>query len=636
MLTRDVRTVVLGAVCALLPSAPALAQGAFARALPADTMMYVSFPDIRTSIAEMKDMPVARIWREPEVQDFFADALKMANEQWDEVMAGARMAHEQGQLPFDPDELVKMRVTSASFAVTRMKLEMLEGERDPMPRFGLVAHLDFGASAPIWRKVVGTGLQMLVAQAGDEVAMSERDVAGTKVTSLRATEAPEGFDMALNVAWVGDGILIGTLAEDVDAMLGNLASGEAGLTATSSWKQVVGKLGTQGAEAEFYFRPGVAFDFLIDSLRLAASEGELPPQVDVDGIERALDALGLRGIEGIASAAAYEDGRCVSKTFVAAPKDERKGLLADTTGALDRKFLRWIPKDAVAFSASRFDIHKIYTTLIAALRAYDENMAEMLLGHLAQMEQQLGVSLENDLFGAFGDEMVSWSMPMAAFGTAPEMAILLEVNDQEGLLKTLDTVSAMSQGTFAIDKVERRGITVYQVRLDIDFGSEMGGMNPLAAFVPTFGFKDGYMVMAFSTGDVKRAFTRMEREDDPAGDIRSSEEFAPYLAQIPANASSLSFTDWKATFEGYYQLVTGLLAFVPLDEEIPFDLALLPDSQTLTQHLFGSVSWSQTNDEGIVATSIGPFGPEVIMPLVVGLVGGVGATMMYTTARRVR
>jgi hypothetical protein len=623
MLPNHFRTPVLGALCALGAAvAPVLAQSPFARALPQETVLYFSMPDIRVSLEEMKEMPVGKMWREPEVQDFFADALQMANQYWDMGMAQAKEAFEQGQLPFDPDELVKMRMTSMSFALTRMELQMLEGMREPLPKFGIVAHMDFGDSAPIWKKVVETGMQMMLAEVGDDVEAGEREVAGTKVMTLRPTDAPEGFAMGLNMAWIGNGVLISTLGSDLDMMVGNLTSGAAALTAAPSWKNAVGRLDVQGAEAEFYMRPGAFIDFMMNTLQLAADEGQLPPEVDVAGIGRAIDALGLNGIQGIGSTSTYVDGRSVSSSFVAAPKALRKGLFADTTGALDRKFLRWIPKDSVGFAAGRFDMGKIYTALTDAVRAYDADMAEMVMGQLAQMEEQFGMSLQKDLFGAFGDEYVYWSMPMAAFGTAPEMAILLKVNDEERLLNTLNLVAAMSEGAFAIDKVERRGITVYQVRVEMDMGADMGGMNPLANFVPTFGFKDGYMVMAFSTGDVKRAFTRMEREDDPTGDIRTNPEFAPSLAEIPMAADSLSFTDWKASFESSYQLVTGLLAFVPLGEEIPFDLALMPEAQTLTQHLFGSVSWSITTDEGMVTRSISPFGPEVLVPLFAGVGAG--------------
>ena len=75
-----------------------------------------------------------------------------------------------------------------------------------------------------------------------------------------------------------------------------------------------------------------------------------------------------------------------------------------------------------------------------------------------------------------------------------------------------------------------------------------------------------------------------------------------------------------------YQLATSVLAFVPIGDEIPFDLSLLPDSSTLTQHLFGAVAWSTWDETGFRTTSIGPFGPEVVA--LVGGLAGAGAALM--------
>jgi hypothetical protein len=101
---------------------------------------------------------------------------------------------------------------------------------------------------------------------------------------------------------------------------------------------------------------------------------------------------------------------------------------------------------------------------------------------------------------------------------------------------------------------------------------------------------------------------------------------------VPADIQSLSFTDWKAQLEGFYQLITTVLAFVPTNEDIPFDPQLLPEVATLTKHMFGSLSYERVDATGFLSTSISPFGPEMIVPIA-ALIGGVaGATA--TMARR--
>ena len=199
-----------------------------------------------------------------------------------------------------------------------------------------------------------------------------------------------------------------------------------------------------------------------------------------------------------------------------------------------------------------------------------------------------------------------WSMPTAMMMGAPELTLLLEVKDSQKLVSTLETLCKMSNGMVELDKSTRRGIELYTIQVNYD-PTGGSGMNPLDMMTPTFSFKDGYLVAGFTTGDVKRAFKRMDREDDPAGDIRSSSEFKTYLAQLPKKGVvSMGFQDWKADFESIYQMLTGAAAFIPMNDDIPVDLSLLPDVATLTQHLFGSVGWATVDGSGFHAFGQGP------------------------------
>ena len=612
-------------IAAAILVAPLASQVGLKHALPESTILYVGAPDISMSVAEMKEMPLMRMWREPEVQDFFADALAMAEAEWNKGLEQGRAAHEQGMLPFNPDDLLGLRMSGAAFAITQFDVRM-GGDR-PYPHFGVVAQLDFGETAAGWRKLLDFGTQMLVAQSQGMLTRTESDVGDTKLITFK----PPMTDMSLNMAYVGSGLVIGTDHDEVKSVLTHMASGTKVLTASENYKSTFKHLDENGAELESYMQPGAALDSLMTVLRTAkANAPGFPEQLDVDGIDRAITALGLRAIKGIGGTESYgqhDDGtKAVSKGFMHVPAPERRGLLGGTDKTIGTEFLRWVPKDAASFSAMSFDLSSIYSGLEEALKAYNPQLAEGLLGQLAQHESQFGISIKDDLIGSFGNEMVTWSMPVAAFGSMPEMAILMQVKDEAKLLNTLETMAKLSRGMVEIDKSERRGITVYTLQINYDpTGGGGMGMNPLDMFVPTFSFKDGYLVAGFSTGDVKRTFKRMDREDDPEGDIRSNPEFKPYLASLPKDGlNSVSFTDWKANFEGMYQMVTSMAMFIPTDDSIPIDLALLPDVATLTQHLFGSVSYAKADGEGFHVMSQGPWGPETTVPLVGGIAAGVG------------
>ena len=597
-------------------------------ALPADTLFYVGMPKIDRSIEDMRDMPLLQMWHEEEVQDFLADALDMLDSEIENGLGQARAMYQQGMMPFDPDSLLKLRVHGFGAAVTSMDLRANERARDePIPHFGFIMQADFGDTAQQWRNILEFGIDMLEMQAMGELTREETQVGDAKLITL----VPQQTDMSLNIAFTGNGMVMGTIKSEVVDFLNNAASGSRVLSASENFKSTFARLDNQGAAAEVFIQPGAGLDFIMKVVTLASEEApDYPMWLDVDGIERALEAFGFRSCKSIGMTTSYasngdKGNKGVTRGFMNVPAPERKGLFAGDTKELDMEFLQWVPKDASAFSAFTMDLGSVYGAMVDAMTAYDEGMAQMMLGQLSIYEQQFGMSIKEDLIGAFGNQVIQWSMPMAALGTTPEMAVLVEVRDQEKLLQTMRTVSRMSEGLFDIDESERRGIKVYQLQINYDPTGGMG-MNPLDMFIPTFSFKDGYMVAGFSTGDVKRVFKRMDREDDPSGDIRSNPEFAPYLANLPKSGmTTVSFQDWKANFEGIYQMVTSLAAFIPVNDDIPVDLSLLPDVATLTQHLFGSVSWSTVDGQGIHSYGEGPFGAETYALIMGGVAAGVGA-----------
>ena len=601
-------------------AAPMCAQGVLPY-LPKKTMMAISAPDLSMSMAEFRQMPLAKMWAEDEVQTFVADVLEMAKEKMDEGLDQAREMHKQGMLPVDPDKLMKLRVNGGTFAITNM--EMTQGDFGPMPKFGIVLHLDFGESAETWNQLIQMGLGMLQQQAGDKATMTEWSIGDVKAMTMAPNGGPQGLEMSLNVAMVPGGLLIGTLTDDIKTIVGNMNNKTPELSQTAGFAAATKRMDTAGAEAQMFMSPDSMVDFGMSTLRMAIENEPDMAMVDFDGVERAMSAMGMRDLGTMAMSTSYQDGKCITKAFHA------NGANAKTAAAktIDTKFLKWVPKDAVSFSAGTLDVASLYDTLVKGLMAYDPKVAEQMLGHLGQIESQLGFTIRGDLFGSLGDHYITWSMPMGTISSAPEMAFLMKVNNEEKLVGALKNMAALSNGVVEIEEGTKRGLKSYQVA--VNFEMDGMGMNPFDMFQPTFAFKDGYMVLGFSASDVKRVFKRMDREDNPKGDIRSNKEFMAIANQIPEGVSSISFTDWKANFESLYQLATGVLAFVPMPEDVPIDMSLLPDSETLTQHLFASLNYTKTDANGTETVDVSPFGPETWLAIgaLVGGAIGVGSVM---------
>lgn len=599
--------------------------------LPAETIMAMSMPDLDASMQEMMSMPIAKMWAEEEVQNFVKDARELVDAQIKKALEQAREMHKQGAMPVDPDTAMSLRVKGAGVALTRLAIK--SGDFGPEPTVGLMLHLEFGDSAPQWFALMNMGMGML-GSAG-EMEASEATVGDVKIHTFKPKDGPAAKTMSLNVAMLKSGVLIGTVVDDVRSTVENMAANKPVLGANERYKASTKTLATEGAEVEMFLRVDPMVDFFMSALEIGAEMNPAMAEIDLEGVRRGMDALGMGALKSYAMSSAYKNGKSVTTGYVHAPAPDRKGLMPTGNKTVDMNFLKWVPKDAVSFWAFTMEPMGWYDAFTGAVRAYDPKVAEDMMAQLAAMEQQMGFNLRDDLFGALGENVITWSKPMADITSSPEVAILVKVNDEQKLLKAIKAMAAASDGGFTLEESEKRGIKSYQISFSEDAIQVSGMQNPLQQYNPAFSFHKGYMVAAFSANDIRRAIQRMDRtEDDPKTDIRGNREFAAYMESLPKGVTDVSFTDWKVTFESYYALVSGVVTLLPQNEDIPFDWAMLPDSSALTKHLFGSISYTTSDAEGLTMTSTSPWGPETWMTLVMlGIAGGIAATMIPNVIR---
>lgn len=589
--------------------APLAAQGSILPYLPKDTIAAASLPDLPTSLAEFQTMPLAKMWAEPDVQAFVGDLVTMMRKEVDKALAQAREQHKNGALPIDPDAVMNLRMQGFTAAITKLDLGM--GEFGPQPDVGLMLHFDFGATAPTWMSLLELGMTQLEAVAGGQLTRSESKVGETRIVSFAPPEE-SGVTMGLHIAMLGQGILVGSLLDEVNATVAAMAAKTPLLGAAPAYATSLGSLDAKGSYMELYLRPSRIVDFAMSAIGIAVDMGQTG-NLELAGVERAVKAMGLRDLGPMAVASRFVDGKSMSRAITAtAEGDTPAAASTAATKTVDMAFLKWVPKDAVGFASSTLDVGWYYDTMMRGIDAYDPEEGKKARERIAAMEEQIGFKLRDDLVGSLGDHYVYWSLPQGSINTPPEATLLVKVTDEKRLVKALKAMAELSNGRFEIEEGEKRGILAYQVRFNLDDLEGLGGMNPLEAYQPTFAFKNGYMVACFSPSDVKRAFTRLDRkEDEPKGDIRGSKEFASIAASMPQGVTSIGYTDWKSLFESYYQMATGVLGFIPMSEDVPLDMAQIPDSATLTKHLFPTVSHKRVDAKGTHTMTTGPFGPEV-------------------------
>ena len=606
----------------------------FKRALPDYTIGFVSAPDLQASAAEFHSTALAKMWQEDEMQDFISEGLRMLQEEWETGLKELEELHAAGEVPISSTDLQKLRLEGVSVALTQLNILVEQtGNLRQGISVGVLAHLDLGDSAPVWRKVVDFALANLLEQAGGEFQTAKATLAdGVELTTLSVPD----LDMSLNLATVGNSLVLGTITDEVKTFIAALQGEGAGadsLTANAEYRATASHLSPADAEVEAYLDVDALVDFAMGGLQIAAAEApDWPAELNLEGLDRAITALGLRSVKAVGFTSSYEDEKTVTRSFAYSPAAERRGIFAGAAKNVDMSFLKWVPVDATSVSAMRLDTGIVYSSLIDALRAYDSDMASAILSELDSAEQQFGVNLEEDLFGALGDQIVWWSEGIQnLMSPTPDMAIVVPVNDGERLLANLQRASSMSEGLFEFPNSERRGVETWRLEVN-PAGLDAEILQLIGMMTPSFTFKDGYLVVAFSPGDVRKAVQRMDREDDPKGDIRSHAEFAAYLGTLnQQGVQSFAWQDWRVGFENAYSVAVTMLNIGISADQLPVDLTLLPEAETLSQHLFSALSWSSQGEDGFTSTSFSPIGPEVGIVLGAGI--GVGALWLVAERR---
>lgn len=611
------------AASALALALPAHAQRTSIKSsLPASSIAFFTFPDLDKSVQELMDMPLMRMWGQKEIQGFLAPALKELGAQWEQGLASANAAHEQGMLPFPPADLMRLRVYGATGALTGLKVAMNEDNR-PRPEVGVLLHLDFGTSAPIWKNLVAFGTQQLEAEAGGMLTKSESTAGNATVTSWLPPDGP----MGLHLAWLGDSIVIGTLLRDVSAAV-QAVQGGGTLVASAAYKTVASNLDLTDNEFELFVSVQNAYQAVFGVLEFAQDNAPgFPAELDVAKLDTALDAFGLKSIKALGLTSSYHGNKCVTKSYVLAPAPERKGIVAGGAYDLDIGLLQHVPKKATSCAASTFDMNAIWDALVGAARAYDPDMTEMALGQLKSIEEKIGFTIHDDLFGSFGHQYASWGMPIQGIpglsgGQLLSGVYLINIRDQERLLKSLRALTKMSDGMVELGDNTRNEMTTYFLQINAPAPANLP-INPFDMITPVFAFEKDYMVLGFSKSDVRRTIERM-RKPDPDDSINGNPAFAKMLADLKKDRlTSVSFSDLRASFDSLYQTVYGFSYLIP--DEVPVDAKELPDEgKFLSQHLFPSIGYSHTDGNGFSSTMVSPFGPEVVAIVVTAVAIGAG------------
>lgn len=312
----------------------------------------------------------------------------------------------------------------------------------------------------------------------------------------------------------------------------------------------------------------------------------------------------------------------VDKVLLQFPEG-RKGVFASLEGSGEdyAKHMALIPADVLGASWSRVDFGGLYGTVKDTVSSVLGPIATApIAGNAAIIENELGISLEEDLIGAIGKNFVvytpkpSMMMGMALSGGFGQQVMMIEIEDEERFesalakvwahleerMKTMQAQQPDTPAPPASFSTEPFGDdTIYTVRVTMP-------QMPIQ-LTPAVAVKDGWLYVSGHSQGIKNI---LGAPAATAPGILTNSAYMDAAAICgPANAGA-SYTDTATLFETLYS-VAGIalpMALAQFGGEAPIDQTLLPESGVIKQHLFASASATNVSEYSVEHTSYSPVG----------------------------
>ena len=361
--------------------------------------------------------------------------------------------------------------------------------------------------------------------------------------------------------------------------------------------------------------------------------------IDVKGIvSKTSQAMGLQGamiigmakmtgadaIDSVAICTGVVDGQIRTKNYITTG-GKTDGVLALAAGrAITSDDFSLIPADADFVFAGSLSAPKVLAAAREIVGNADPQSKEILDGTIKQLEAELGISFEDDVFKAFGDVWTIYDSPSGGglFVSAPVLS--LEVRDKEKASKVFTQLMKVMENAFPGEQgnqFRRRGVFLEQKKfLDhtLFYVNTVGDDVPIA---PTFCVTDKQLLITLHPQTLKAHLRFLAAKEESFG-LRIGKD----LKLPEGELLSLTYFDAKKLVQFVYGVTPyfAQLMFSEMQREgFPIDISSLPSARAILPYIGTSLSVAVRTKDGILLES------QPALPVPGGSVGFLSLPMSF-------
>jgi hypothetical protein len=311
-----------------------------------------------------------------------------------------------------------------------------------------------------------------------------------------------------------------------------------------------------------------------------------------------IEALGLKGLTQAAMQGGFDGKGWREQAFVGITGPRSGVLTLMDDSPIPDSMLAIVPKEAASFSASHFDLQKLWGEARKVITVAEPRAIVDVDKAIARANTELGINIENDVVNAFGNEWVVYRAPVLEGGLT--FALVNKARNGEALAKAIDTVEKLfnekSGAPIKVEKVKTGGMEV----------SALMFMQYNVAWT----VRNGYLYVSSLNG-LAQAVKQVEAKGPS---IVQNDQYKAVMASLMQLAgpgvkpSAISYAHPARIYPEVRTMVLGVLPLLRAQAHIDVPMDLLPDTMQVAEFMTpgGMITWSDADGVHGVGTSAFP------------------------------
>ena len=523
-----------------------------------DTFLYLTIPSLSRSWKGFKTLPIYEVYKDEEVSSL----LDSLGENMDEILPGIRI-----DLVDDLLRLPEIFDGEVSFAFRHP-------DEEESWALSLVSRSDPAKATVFAEETLHNFLHSLFAFGPETVTIKGRKV--------KRYMGPRDF---LFMADLDGRILLTPEEEQMATMISRLDKPGPSLAGLEAFREAAQRM--KAADSSFF-----VFLSLEPLWKKALDE--------MDTKEQAIfSELGFQGLRSLSANLTLAGGRAEDTIWLDIP-GERKGLLKVLANAhLDSDLARLAPNNTLLLGAGVLNIPDLYKTVLRASEASDYTLFDDLRSGMDNLAKKLGLRAFSDLLSQLGTEAVTFVALPKGGGIIPEAAAAIEVLEPDQLQTNLFALARTAAG-------EEPKSASYRDREIYYLGEQRRG--PLEIGLLCWTVTDGYLFVSHHPSILKGIIRRL---DQNRGSLKEDEDFLAAWDKLPGEAVAVAYVNSKRLFEYVYSVFVFFATMA--GDNLPFDAALLPTAEAISDYLTFGLSGVTAEEKGIlIRTESDGYGPTAL------------------------